>query len=411
MRPWFLVAAVAAPLLIGPPRARGQGLGPPVAVSRSAAIDSALRRGGRMRIAAADTQGAVAGLLAARLYPDPAISAAYSKSVPNYHVAADLPLDLPGVRGVRMRAASRGVMAARFRLAAERAAVAMEADTAYTRAQAAREISALSQRNARDADSLRRIAEARRAAGDASDLDVDLATVAAGQVANVAATDSLQYLSAVLDLQAIMGLTAAGVVVVPSDPLEPPEALPGEGGDRTGPTLPVMAAEAALQAATLATVAQRRQRFARPNLTAGLETGDPTGAESGLLPTFGLAFSLPLFDRNRGAIATARADEARARAELSQAVVTSRVELARARRELAAALTRVERDRLLVDAAGRVARRALTAYREGAAPLATVLEAQRNARDVLAQFITDIAAARIAGAELRVLTPAAASIP
>ena len=39
---------------------------------------------------------------------------------------------------------------------------------------------------------------ARRDAGDASDLDVDLATVAAGQQSNTASTDSLTFMSALL---------------------------------------------------------------------------------------------------------------------------------------------------------------------------------------------------------------------
>jgi outer membrane protein TolC len=46
---------------------------------------------------------------------------------------------------------------------------------------------------------------------------------------------------------------------------------------------------------------------------------------------------------------------------------------------------------------------ALTAYREGASTLASVLEAQRTARDVLGQYIDDLAAAWIATAELRAL--------
>jgi outer membrane protein TolC len=49
----------------------------------------------------------------------------------------------------------------------------------------------------------------------------------------------------------------------------------------------------------------------------------------------------------------------------------------------------------------------LTAYREGAMSLPDVLAAQRTARDALAQYIDDLAAAWIATAELRVfsLTP------
>ena len=54
--------------------------------------------------------------------------------------------------------------------------------------------------------------------------------------------------------------------------------------------------------------------------------------------------------------------------------------------------------------ANRVAALSLTAYREGASSLPNVLEAQRNARDVLAQYIDDLADAWIFAAELRVLS-------
>ena len=50
----------------------------------------------------------------------------------------------------------------------------------------------------------------------------------------------------------------------------------------------------------------------------------------------------------------------------------------------------------------------MTAYREGAAPLATAIEAQRNAREILAQYIDDLAAAWIATAALRVAVLVAA---
>jgi outer membrane protein TolC len=57
-----------------------------------------------------------------------------------------------------------------------------------------------------------------------------------------------------------------------------------------------------------------------------------------------------------------------------------------------------------VASANRVAAMSLTAYREGASSLPNVLEAQRNARDVLAQYVDDLAAAWIASAVLRVAT-------
>jgi outer membrane protein TolC len=52
----------------------------------------------------------------------------------------------------------------------------------------------------------------------------------------------------------------------------------------------------------------------------------------------------------------------------------------------------------------------LTAYREGQSSLPNVLEAQRNARDVLGQYIDDLAAAWIASASLRVFLLTTASV-
>jgi outer membrane protein TolC len=54
-----------------------------------------------------------------------------------------------------------------------------------------------------------------------------------------------------------------------------------------------------------------------------------------------------------------------------------------------------------VATADRVARLSLRAYAEGAYPLTTVLEAQRNARDSLVELIDDLVAANTAAAALR----------
>jgi cobalt-zinc-cadmium efflux system outer membrane protein len=166
----------------------------------------------------------------------------------------------------------------------------------------------------------------------------------------------------------------------------------------------VAAAQSTFESAQLAAALQHRSIFVAPSISAGFERGDPTGAEPGFLPTVGLSLPLPLLDRNRGPIAQAEAERARARAELTLARLTSATEIARGRRGLAVAQAKVERDQLLVVAARRVATMSLTAYREGASSLPNVLEAQRNARDVVGQYVADVADAWIAAARLRVLT-------
>ncbi len=277
--------------------------------------------------------------------------------------------------------------------------LALDADTTYTRAVATREHLALSRRNALDSDSLLHMVERRRAAGDASDMDVELARVNAGQQENTAAADSLTWISTLLDLQATLGYTSVNLEINAIDSLEmPPEArVPGQT------TLSEDAASLALTAATLN--AQARTPF-------GLLPRRPSRSDSSTAMRTNRAscrrsdsdLSLPIFNRRRGEILVAEAEKIKAQAELALAQVEARNEIAHAIRERENALAKVARDRQLIASADRVASYSLVAYREGAASLPNVLEAQRSARDVRGQYIDDLAAAWIATAELRVLS-------
>ncbi len=370
-------------------------------ITRQNAIAAALTRGARLTTATADTLAGAAQVATARQWQNPTVSASYSKDVPQYHYSLEIPLDLPYIRGPRIAAAAAAQRAMRARFAYERASVAMEADTAYTRALAARALAELSARAARDADSLRRMAIVRRDAGDASDLDVALATITAGQAANDAVSDSLTYTSALLDLQIVMGMTGRAERITLADSLGAPPPAPA-GVD--GRTLAVAAAADQVESASLALRAEQRSVLGQPSVVAGWDAGDPSGAESGRLPMFGVALPIPLFNRNTAAIALAQAEALRARAELSLVTVMSRTERERAEREYAAARARLDRDEQLVAQAERVATMAMTAYREGAVALPNVLEARRVARELLAQRVRNAADAWVAVAELKVLT-------
>jgi cobalt-zinc-cadmium efflux system outer membrane protein len=244
------------------------------------------------------------------------------------------------------------------------------------------------------------MAAIRRDAGDASELDVLLATLNAGQAANLAATDSLTLVSSLFDLQSVMGLDTNRTFLVPVDSLTLPPST--EGMPAPSLTLPVAAAAQTLTAAELEVGAQRRSIFAPFSVQAGVENGDP--GEPGILPTFGLSVPLPLLNRNRGPIAQAEAERERARAELALVRVETQAALGRATRERNLAFEKIRRDRLLVESANRIVAMSLTAYREGAQGLPAVLEAQRNAREILSQYIDDLAAAWIATATLRLYT-------
>src|SRR5205085_3273500 len=346
-------------------------------VTRAEAVGAAVTVGPRLAVAEADTAVALAALITARALPNPTLAASYTKDQPPYHSTLELPIDFPWLRGPRVGSAAAARTAAQYHYSFQRAAAALDADTTYTRALAAREHAKLSRRNAQDADSLRRMAAVRRDAGDASDLDVELAIVNAGQQANVAAADSLEHVSTLLDLQTIMGLVTTQPDVVPIDSLGVPLAT--DGGDENvavSSTLEVAAAEQTLNSARLGATLQRRSVWGALSVIGGFDWGDPTNP--GFLPVVGISLPLPLFSRGRGPIMQAEAELQRARAGLGLARAEGAARIARARRERDIALGKVNRDRILLTSANRVASMSLTSYREGQSSLPNVLEAARN---------------------------------
>ena len=395
LRRLAIPCAVLSALALASAPARAQR---PRPVTLGEAIAAALAAP-RIMVARADSAAARAQVRVARAFPNPSLSYDRSTDLPANHLIAEQPLEYPWVRAARIRAALTGASAAAYLLDAERAAVRHDVELSYVQAAAAREIAGLSLRNVAESDELVRIATARRNEGDAAELDVLLAGVTAAQARNTYLTDSLTEITSLLDLQALMGLQAERVEIALADSLDmlpAPAPGPAAGGFPAVPTrLAAAQAEVTSQQAALAQT--RLGRFPVPSIRAGEEWGDPT--QPHLLPIFGLSIPLPLWNRSRGEVAAATAAVTRARASLALAELQTRNAIARFDRERALARDKVARDRAMVRDAERVARMSLTAYHEGAYPLASVLEAQRSARDALRQFVQDLAEARSAEAE------------
>jgi len=374
-------------------------------VTRADAAAAALTRGARVALGRADTTAALGAVRTARAFPNPTVSGSYSKDTPNYHAIGDLPLDLPWLRAPRIGAAEAARDAARYQFAFDRAAILFDVDTTYTRALAAGMHARLSRRTADDADSLLKIAQLRRDVGDVSELDVRLAAVNAGQLQNIAIDDSLTALGTLLSLQLQMGLSGDSTAIALVDslaagndtaalPVSPP---PGE-------YLPVAAATARLRSAERSLTFTRASRFA-PSFEFGFDKGDPTSPNPNqVLPVIGFSLPFPLFNWSGGEVTRAMAERDRARVELDLTRRETNAAVARARRELVAAGDRVRRSSQLVASANRIAAMSLQAYGEGAVALANVLEAQRNAREILARYIDDLGAADAALRTLRWLT-------
>jgi len=227
--------------------------------------------------------------------------------------------------------------------------------------------------------------------------------VNAGQLANTAADDSLTAIDALLALQLAIGLPADEPRIRLVDSLTPPaDSLPSAPAE----PLAVSAAAASLKASQRAVTLAHRSAFPAPSLEAGFDQNDP-GGQRGLLATFGISLTLPLFNQNGGDVAQARAARDRAQASLDLTKREAAAAQANAYREHRAALVRLARDQRLLASADRVAAMSLQAYAEGAVALPNVLEAQRNAREALGRYIDDMAAANNAVATLRLVTAAA----
>jgi cobalt-zinc-cadmium efflux system outer membrane protein len=395
MSPGTVAAAIAALV------ATAGTSGAQRAVSRADVVAAALARGPRIVFARADSTAARAGLAIARQFENPSLGLSYTKDAPQQHVLMNVPLDYPWLRNVRVGAAASALGAARQRFEFERAAVTFEADTAYTNALAATRRAGYSRGTARDADSVLTLARIRRDAGDGSELDLQLATVSLGQLANAAARDSVDAVTALLAVQALMGLPADAPSIALADTLE---AGPGTVDSAPGTPLLVAAAEEDLRQAEQALTLEKRLLFAAPALALGWDKQSPVTDESGILPSVGLSIPLPLFNQNHGTILLAQSGRDRAQAALSLARIQAAQQAAQARRELTLARDRLSRSERLVASANSVAQLSLVAYREGASALANVLEAQRIARETLAQYVDDVAAVRNAAGIVRLLT-------
>ncbi len=406
-----IVAVIAAAVTIAQPMAAQRSLRA-MPVTREVAIAAARDVAPRSRIGLADSAFAAASLSLAHQFENPTLGVNYTTDAPRAHITLDVPFDWPRQRSPRISAARAQFEAATTRLLQLRATTALEADTTYTRTQVLEARTRLSARTARDADSLLVLARVRRDAGDASQLDVELAVVFAGQSASIAALDSANTIAALLRLQVIMGLGADSVDIVLAETISidatnaanllSDRASGSPVVQSVTTAFPVAAALQDQRAAGALERAERARRFAAPSLTLGVETHNP-GGQGGLLPLVGLAIPIPLFNRNASAIRTAQANLMRASAVLSQMLLEQEGALKRAQRDATFSRQRAERSVRLVNSAERIAAMSLLAYQEEAATLPSVLEAQRSARDAIAQFIDDLAAMRVAERLLRFL--------
>jgi cobalt-zinc-cadmium efflux system outer membrane protein len=289
-------------------------------------------------------------------------------------------MELGGKRRTRAAAANAEVEAARISLSIAKADLSQEVAVRYAEALASRDRLVLARETAARADDLSKVASTLVEAGREPPLRAMRAEAASREAAaNVTAAEA-EAAAARRALATLWGEAAEAVDLVDAD------VAKAEAGPAVDPTETLDVRLARAERRTAETVIDRERAAGRPDLTvqAGVRKFEETG-DSALI--VGLSAPIPVFNRNQGAVAAARADATAAEAKERLVLARSVRTLRDAQAALVAANARVEalRDKILPQAQTAVdlARRGFEA---GKFSLLDVLDAQTaltTARDNL----------------------------
>ncbi|HXY39870.1 MAG TPA: TolC family protein [Vicinamibacteria bacterium] len=313
-------------------------------------------------------------------------------------------LELGGKRGARIRAASAGLTASRAQLAITRVAQDAAVVKAYAAAAAAAETARVGRDSAQALEHAAAIAEVRFRAGEISAAERDQTRVAAGRFAADVRSAEAAAVQARITLQTLLGEPVPDGVVVLSDDLAallrlatpglagPPDTAAVDGrGD-------VQAARATAEQALAQVDLQRAQRVPDLSLQAQYERDLPDNANT---LGFGVSITLPLFDRNHGAIAAAQAAGQQAASEAARVRAQANAEVAASRAALAAALERHRSYAFELLPRAEAARKTVAfSYEKGLASLLELLEAERSLNEVRLAAVDSQADAVGAAADL-----------
>lgn len=305
-----------------------------------------------------------------------------------------LPLDLGDRRDRRIAVAAAGITHDQLRAETTRRAAVGAAIGAYYAALHAERRAALADERAELATSAATTAAQRHAAGDVSELEVNLAR---GEVARAAAA----VIGARGDVIRSRGRLALALGV----PAQALGAIAGELADRSWldtaarataavrPALRALAQESRVARAEAALA--RSERWPSLDVRIGVEHERDADVVLG-----GFAIALPIFERGQGAVARAEARATRADAELAARTQLAALEADDARTTYAST---VEAARVLADDAVPLALANQTAatasYRAGKIDYATLLVIRREALDTRREHLDRLLEAAIAGIE------------
>jgi cobalt-zinc-cadmium efflux system outer membrane protein len=316
-------------------------------------------------------------------------------------------LDLANQRSARSHEARAATQGARARLADTRRTIVASTVRAYAAA-------ALAEANARIAEDsagyLRdeaRIADVRWHAGDLSRSDLDQIQIAAARLELDARSARAAALNERLGLEQVIGLPAPSGEVALADSLEAlaQGALTSPDSAVQGVRPDLAAARADLARTAADARLQRALRIPAPTLAIQAEHVPPDRPNT---VGAGVALTLPFWNRNAGAIASADAQHEAAAREVRRVAALVAADLVAARASFQEAAQRWRRYRDELRPRSDSIRRAVSlAYEKGGASLVDLLQAQRNDNDVRLEAMRAANDVTVAAADLKAATTTA----
>jgi len=358
----------------------------PLTLERALAL--ADERNPRLRAAAAQTEGARAGIVTARAYPNPALEALGGRQTSRSNflspegtvvvLGLNQPIDLPSVRDPRIRAAEAGLQGSELALTEARLTVRALVKQAFYDVLRRRAEVDLAVENQKLLDEIRRRIEVRVSVGEAPRLELTRAEAEAAVAANTAAAARLRVLQAVATLRTAIGAPLPPDAEVVGDlaavPPLPDLARLREEVLANYPAFAQARADQRRAEARLET--ERALRVPQPSVRAGFEQQPDLNKF-----VVGIGVPIPVWNQRQGPIgeAVAAFQEANANVERRRLELLAALDDAYGRFQIATQSIAAYEGSILkpAEAALRVAE---AAYRFGERGFIEVLDAQRVLR-------------------------------
>ena len=325
--------------LLASPNARAQpaAAGPAAAgLTFDRAIALALERSPQLQSQSAELRRAEAELLGSRVYPfNPVIEASQARrddgqeQTHDREVGISQEVEIAGQRGKRIAAASGSLDVIRLRVSRARQELAANVGEAFVLALQARELEELARFEQEIARSLAEFEQRRLDAGAGTLVDLNLARAAEGRAQRRVELAIAAETAARATVAERIGLSPADLPGLEGElPESWPNAAPLQDLEIRAIDQRQDLAALKIEIETSAARLRLEQSLAAPNLVLGLATGREADRE--YLDTFVAGVTIPLFNRNQGGIATARANQESAAADLALATLALRSEVATA---------------------------------------------------------------------------------